>query len=71
MSWMLVLSSAAIMAVTIGVRQSLGLFVSLLNTATGLGIVTISFALAVGQFAWGAAQPRFGRSRWGLKGLRK
>jgi MFS family permease len=58
--WVLVLASAAIMAVTIGVRQSLGLFVSPLNTSTGLGIVTISFALAVGQFAWGAAQPLFG-----------
>jgi hypothetical protein len=58
--WTLVLSSAAIMAVTIGARQSLGLFVSPLNTSTGLGIVTISFALAVGQFAWGAAQPLFG-----------
>jgi len=58
--WTLVLSSAAILAVTIGIRQSLGLFVSPLNTATGLGIVTVSFALAVGQFAWGAAQPVFG-----------
>jgi predicted MFS family arabinose efflux permease len=43
-----------------GVRQSLGLFVSPLNTSTGLGIVTISFAMAVGQFVWGAAQPIFG-----------
>jgi MFS family permease len=60
MFWTLVLSSAAIMAVTIGARQSLGLFISPLNTSTGLGIVTISFALAVGQFAWGAAQPLFG-----------
>jgi MFS family permease len=58
--WTLVLSSAAILAVTIGIRQSLGLFVSPLNTSTGLGIVTVSFALAVGQFAWGAAQPVFG-----------
>jgi MFS family permease len=58
--WTLVLASAAIMAVTVGLRQSMGLFVSPLNTSTGLGIVTISFALAVGQFAWGAAQPLFG-----------
>jgi MFS family permease len=43
-----------------GMRQSIGLFVSPLNTATGLGIVTISFAMAVGQFVWGAAQPLFG-----------
>ena len=37
--WTLVLSSAAILAVTMGIRQSTGLFVSPLNTATGLGIV--------------------------------
>ena len=35
----------------------MGLFVSPLNTNTGLGIATISFAMAVGQFIWGAAQP--------------
>ena len=58
--WTLVLSAGAIMTVTMGIRQSLGLFVSPLNTATGLGIVTVSFALAVGQFAWGVAQPLFG-----------
>ena len=58
--WTLVISSAAILAVTMGVRQSTGLFVSPLNSATGLGIVTISFAMAVGQFVWGAAQPLFG-----------
>ena len=58
--WTLVISSAAILAVTMGVRQSTGLFVSPLNSSTGLGIVTVSFALAVGQFVWGAAQPLFG-----------
>jgi MFS family permease len=58
--WTLVISSAAILAVTMGIRQSTGLFVSALNTSTGLGIVTVSFAMAVGQFVWGAAQPLFG-----------
>ncbi|MBI4294046.1 MAG: MFS transporter [Betaproteobacteria bacterium] len=58
--WMVVLSTAAILAVTMGIRNSLGLFVSPMNTSTGLGIVTISFVLAVGQFVWGAAQPIFG-----------
>jgi MFS family permease len=56
-AWILTLSAAAILMVTMGTRQSLGLFVSPLNTTTGLGIVTISFALAVGQFTWGAVQP--------------
>jgi MFS family permease len=51
------LAAAAILMVTMGARNTLGLFVSPLNSATGLGIVTISFALAVGQFVWGAVQP--------------
>ena len=52
-----ILAAAAILMVTMGLRQSLGLFVSPLNTATGLGIVTISLALAIAQFVWGAVQP--------------
>jgi len=51
------LAAAAILMVTMGVRQSFGLFISPLNSATGLGIATISFALAIGQFTWGAVQP--------------
>src|SRR5450759_5964394 len=58
--WTVVISAALILAVTMGLRNALGLFVSPLNTSTGLGIVTVSFALAVGQFIWGAAQPIFG-----------
>ena len=58
--WILVICAALILAVTMGLRNALGLFVSPLNTSTGLGIVSISFALAVGQFVWGAAQPIFG-----------
>lgn len=51
------LAAAGILMVTMGVRQSLGLFVNPLMLSTGLGITTISLALAVGQFAWGAIQP--------------
>jgi MFS family permease len=59
-TWPLVLTAAAVLMITMGGRQSMGLFISPLNTATGLGIVAISFAMAVGQFVWGAAQPIFG-----------
>lgn len=59
-AWILMVSAAAILAVTMGARQSTGLFVSPLHISTGLGIVSISFALAVGQFVWGLAQPLFG-----------
>jgi len=51
------LAAAALLMVTMGVRQSFGLFISPLNSSTGLGIATISFALAIGQFTWGAVQP--------------
>ena len=51
------LCAAGILMVTMGARQSLGLFISPLDHTTGLGIATISLALAVGQFAWGAIQP--------------
>ena len=57
--WPVVIASAAVIAITTGIRQSLGLFVQPL-AATGLGIATVSFVLAVGQFCWGAVQPLFG-----------
>ncbi|MBK6866436.1 MAG: MFS transporter [Burkholderiales bacterium] len=61
------LAAAGILMVTMGARQSLGLFVGPLNTSTGLGIAAISFAMAVAQFSWGAVQPLAGAAadRWG------
>src|SRR5882672_3579650 len=43
-----------------GARQSMGLFVSTLNTTTGLGIASISLAFAFGQLWWGLTQPLAG-----------
>ncbi|WP_341643375.1 MFS transporter [Thauera sp. SDU_THAU2] len=65
------LAAAGILAITMGARQSLGLFVSPLNSATGLGIASISLALAVGQFTWGAIQPIAGAAadRWGPRAV--
>ncbi len=59
-TWPLMIAAAAILMITMGARQTTGLFISPINTATGLGIVSISFALAVGQLMWGVAQPVFG-----------
>ncbi len=56
----LVAAAAAILLITMGARQSLGLFVAPLNQATGLGIVAISLAMAIGQFVWGLTQPILG-----------
>ncbi len=59
-SWPLPLAAAAILLITMGARQTIGLFIAPLDDATGLGIVAISLALAIGQFMWGLAQPIFG-----------
>jgi len=66
-TWSLVLVASVILMVTMGARQSMGLFLSPLNTHTGLGIANISFAMAVAQLVWGAVQPVFGAvaDRWG------
>jgi predicted MFS family arabinose efflux permease len=58
--WSLVLPAMLILMITMGGRQTLGMFLSPLNTATGLGIANLALAMAVGQFVWGAAQPVFG-----------
>lgn len=40
-----------------GTRQTMGLFLSALNTSTGLGVGSISLAFAFGQLWWGLTQP--------------
>lgn len=54
--WVLV-AAAGTFALTMGARQSMGLFISPLNTSTGLGIAGISLAFAFGQLWWGLTQP--------------
>jgi predicted MFS family arabinose efflux permease len=70
------LAAAAMLMVMMGARQSMGLFVAPMNISMGLGIVTISFAMAVNQFVWGAVQPftgaladRYGAGRVLVAGL--
>ena len=58
--WTLTLAAAAILLITMGVRQTSGLFLIPITQSTGVSIVAMSFALAVGQFMFGAAQPVFG-----------
>lgn len=61
------LAAAGILMITMGSRQSFGLFINPINTSTGAGIVSISFALAIGQLTWGVIQPVAGAlaDRWG------
>jgi MFS family permease len=57
---LLILAAAAVMLITTGARQVSGLFVLPIMSSTGVSIESISLALAIGQFMWGAAQPVFG-----------
>lgn len=58
--WLLICAAAGILLITMGIRQSMGLFVLPIVADTHVGIVSVSFALAVAQLTWGAAQPVMG-----------
>ena len=53
-------AAAGVLMITMGMRQSLGLFILPISDSTHLAYASMSFALAVGQLMWGAAQPVFG-----------
>ena len=57
--WLVLLAAAGTFALTMGTRQTMGLFMSPMNTATGLGVGvgSISLAFAFGQLWWGLTQP--------------
>ena len=74
--WLVLVAAAGAFALTMGVRQTMGLFLSALNTSTGLGVGSISLAFALGQLWWGLTQPfagavadRIGTGRVILVGL--
>ena len=46
---LVLLAAGGIFAVTMGARQSMGLFLSVINSTTGLGLASISLAFGVGQ----------------------
>jgi len=56
----LMVAAAAILMITMGIRQSMGLFIAPIIDTTHVGYAAMSFALAVGQLMWGVAQPTFG-----------
>jgi predicted MFS family arabinose efflux permease len=56
MLW-LAIAAGAVFGLTLGTRTAMSLFISAINTQTGMGLVAISFAFAVGQLVWGLAQP--------------
>ena len=58
--WRVVAAATALMALVMGSRSAFGLFVSPLNSATGIGLAGLAFAIAAGQLAQGVAQPAIG-----------
>ena len=54
---LVLLAAGGTFALTMGARQSMGLFLNTLNTSTGLGLASISLAFAFGQLWWGLTQP--------------
>lgn len=61
--WLVLLAAAGTFALTMGTRQTMGLFLSSLNTSTGLGVGSISLAFAFGQLWWGLTQSFAGARR--------
>jgi MFS family permease len=57
---LLMVTAAAILMITMGMRQTLGLFIAPIIDSTHVGYAAMSFAMAVGQLCWGIAQPGFG-----------
>jgi predicted MFS family arabinose efflux permease len=55
--WLVLLAAGGTFALTMGTRQTMGLFLPSLNTDTGLGLASISLAFAFGQLWWGLTQP--------------
>lgn len=59
-AWRLTLAASVLMGLAMGGRSAFGLFVSPLNTASGMGLTAMSLALALGQLGVGLAQPVIG-----------
>src|SRR5947207_4888347 len=61
------LAAGAVFALGLGLRQAQPLFISALNSHTGIGYATISLAFGIAQLMWGIAQPVAGAiaDRWG------
>jgi predicted MFS family arabinose efflux permease len=70
-AWRLVLAATALMALIMGTRSAFGLFLSPLNSVTGIGLAGLGFAIAVGQLGLGLAQPALGwlADRYGTRRL--
>jgi predicted MFS family arabinose efflux permease len=58
--WLIMSAAAGILMITMGMRQTLGLFIAPIMDTTHVAYAAMSLTLAVGQLMWGVAQPVFG-----------
>src|SRR4026207_1726368 len=56
----LLLVSGTIVSLSMGMRQSMGLFMGPLTTDLGISAATFSFSLALQNIVWGLSQPVVG-----------
>ncbi|MEX0809209.1 MAG: hypothetical protein WD044_10830 [Dongiaceae bacterium] len=59
--WLFVLACGAIMiTLTMGLRQTFGLFLTPISESLGTGREMFAFAIAIQNLIWGASSPFFG-----------
>lgn len=58
--WPAIILASLILMITMGVRQTVGLFLHPIVDATAMSVAEVSMAMAVGQLMWGVFQPIFG-----------
>lgn len=55
--WGVVAAAAVLLAVTLGSRSTLGLFIGPINSSSAIGLAALGLGLGLAQLAFGAAQP--------------
>lgn len=58
--WSAIIFASIILMITMGVRQTVGLFLHPIVDATTMNVAEVSMAMAIGQLMWGVFQPLFG-----------
>ena len=59
--WLVILFSAsALVTISLGIRQSMGLFLGPISIDLGTGREMFSFAIAIQNLLWGLSSPAFG-----------
>lgn len=58
--WPAIIFASLILMITMGVRQTVGLFLHPIVDATAMNVAEVSMAMAIGQLMWGVFQPLFG-----------